>query len=255
MGYIRWICALIGFIYGRFWGGLAGYLIGSAIENMLTASPKSLDDRYDRYQNRSPRDGFLYSLMILSAHIIQADGKIMHSEMEFMRRFIRQNFGENTVSKGEKILKDSFNLRKSRGEAVWRIQLNDACNRIAQTMPSEHRLQLIAFLAEVAKADGKIDKVELEALRQIASALGISPNVVDQMFALGGNNLEDDYKVLGIRTDATDEEVRQAYRKMVIQYHPDKVATLGEDVREAATRKIQEINEAKERIYKARNMK
>jgi DnaJ like chaperone protein len=110
-------------------------------------------------------------------------------------------------------------------------------------------------LAEVAKADGTMTKVEQDALRQIASALGLNPGVVDQLFAMGGNSLEDDYKVLGISPDATDEEVRQAYRKMVIQYHPDKVATLGDDVKEAATRKIQEINEAKERIYRARNMR
>ena len=255
MGYVKWFCALVGFMYGRFWGGVMGYLIGSAIESMLLASPKSMDDRYDRYQTRSPREGFMYSLMILSAHIIQADGKIMHSEMEFMRRFIRENFGESTVAKGEKILKDCFSLRKSKGEAVWRTQLDAACGRIAQTMPSEHRLQLISFLAEVAKADGTMTKVEQDALRQIASALGLNPGVVDQLFAMGGNSLEDDYKVLGISPDATDEEVRQAYRKMVIQYHPDKVATLGDDVKEAATRKIQEIKEAKERIYRARNMR
>ena len=260
MGYVKWFCALVGFMYGRFWGGVMGYLIGSAIESMLLASPKSMDDRYDRYQTRSPREGFMYSLMILSAHIIQADGKIMHSEMEVMRQFLRQNFGPEAVGDGEAILrqlfdKHCFSLRKSKGEAVWRTQLDAACGRIAQTMPSEHRLQLISFLAEVAKADGTMTKVEQDALRQIASALGLNPGVVDQLFAMGGNSLEDDYKVLGISPDATDEEVRQAYRKMVIQYHPDKVATLGDDVKEAATRKIQEINEAKERIYRARNMR
>ena len=65
MGYVKWFCALVGFMYGRFWGGVMGYLIGSAIESMLLASPKSMDDRYDRYQTRSPREGFMYSLMIL----------------------------------------------------------------------------------------------------------------------------------------------------------------------------------------------
>ncbi len=255
MGYFKWILAFIGFMYGRFIGGLIGYFIGSALDQAFSGSPKSMDSRYDYYQARSPREGFLYSLMILSAHIIQADGKIMHSEMEFMRNMIRQTFGENTVSKGEKILKDCFNLRKNKGEDVWRAQLYDACSKISQSMPNEHRLQLISFLADVAKVDGKVDQVELEALREIASALNLNPDVIDQMFALGGQAIEDDYKVLGITPDATDEDVRQAYRKMVIQYHPDKVATLGDEVKEAATRKIQQINEAKDRIYKARNMK
>ncbi len=255
MGYVKWIFTIIGFMYGRFWGALMGYLIGSALVSLFDGAPSTMDGTYSQYQSKSPREGFLYSLMILSAHIIQADGKIMHSEMEYMRRFLRQNFGEDTMRQGEKILKSCFNLRKQKGENVWQSQLLDACEKISRTMPSEHRLQLISFLAEVAKVDGKVEKVELDALRQIASALGLSPEVVDQMFALGGQSLEDAYKVLGISPDATDDEVRKAYRKMVVQYHPDKVEMLGDDVKEAATRKIQEINEAKERIYQARNMK
>jgi len=49
--------------------------------------------------------------------------------------------------------------------------------------------------------------------------------------------------------------VRAAYRRMAIKHHPDKVANLGEDIRKAANEKLQKINEAKERIYKARGMK
>ena len=65
---------------------------------------------------------------------------------------------------------------------------------------------------------------------------------------------DDAYKVLGINPNATDEEVRKAYRKMVIQHHPDKVAHLGDDVKEAATKKLQEINKAKEMIFQARGL-
>ena len=53
---------------------------------------------------------------------------------------------------------------------------------------------------------------------------------------------------------ATDDEVRKAYRKLALEHHPDRVAALGEDIRRAAEKKFQEINEAKERIYKARGM-
>ena len=54
---------------------------------------------------------------------------------------------------------------------------------------------------------------------------------------------------------ATDEEVRAAYRKLALKHHPDKVAALGEDIRKAAEVKFQQINAAKERVYKARGMK
>ena len=60
--------------------------------------------------------------------------------------------------------------------------------------------------------------------------------------------------MLGIEPSATDDEVKAAYRRMALKHHPDRVATLGDDVKEAATRKLQEINRAKEMIYQARNM-
>ena len=68
------------------------------------------------------------------------------------------------------------------------------------------------------------------------------------------DDLEAAYKVLGISPSATDDEVKAAYRQMALKHHPDKVATLGEDVRKAAEKKFQEINDAKDKIYKARGL-
>jgi DnaJ like chaperone protein len=213
----------------------------------------------DSYENQRAAEGdrnsFLFSLMVLAAHIIQADGKIMHSEMEHVRQFLRQSFGETAVEQGDSILKKLFEYRKEKGEYVWQQQIQQACQEMARQMQHEHRLQLMAFLCEIAKADGNLADVELKALRQVAVNLSLSADVVDQLLHLGGQTIEDAYAVLGITKDATDEEVRKAYRKMALQYHPDRVNTLGEDVKAAAQKKFQEINNAKEIIYKARNMK
>ena len=74
------------------------------------------------------------------------------------------------------------------------------------------------------------------------------------MLHLDGDTLEDAYKVLGVSPTATDDEVKRAFRKLALQHHPDRVAKLGEDVRKAAEKKFQEINAAKERIWKARGL-
>jgi DnaJ like chaperone protein len=63
------------------------------------------------------------------------------------------------------------------------------------------------------------------------------------------------YKVLEIDSSATDDEVKKAYRKLALKHHPDKVATLGEDIKKAAEEKFQQINNAKDIIFKARGMK
>ena len=81
------------------------------------------------------------------------------------------------------------------------------------------------------------------------------PDVVNQMFALGGQTLEDAYTVLGVSPDASDDDVRKAYKKMVLQHHTDRVSHLGEEVKNAATKKMQEINKAKDAIFTARGMK
>ena len=92
-------------------------------------------------------------------------------------------------------------------------------------------------------------------MREVALAMELSAGEVDSMLNLKGESLADAYKVLEIEPSATDEEVRKAFRKLALKHHPDRVATLGEDVRRAAEEKFQQINNAKERIYKARGMK
>ena len=86
-------------------------------------------------------------------------------------------------------------------------------------------------------------------------AMGLSLQEVDSMLNLKGNSLDEAYKVLEVSPSATDDEVRAAYRRLALKHHPDRVATLGEDIRKAAEEKFQAINNAKERIYKARGMK
>lgn len=108
---------------------------------------------------------------------------------------------------------------------------------------------------KIAQSDGNVCQAEIDALKEVAVAMGLSVKEVESILNLRGSSLEDAYKVLEVSPDATDAEVRAAYRRLALKHHPDKVAALGEDIRKAAEQKFQEINEAKERIYKARGLK
>lgn len=276
----KWIGGVLGFITAGPLGALAGYALGSLFEHGLDAVNRDGDhhynNAYDAYsgQQHSGRQGFgnqgysrqqsyegernsfMFSLLVLSSYIINADGKIMHSEMEMVRRFLRQNFGEAAKQQGEEILLKLFEQQKQMGMPLFRETIRQSCAQISANMDYSQRLQLLSFLVMIAQADGLVVEQEVAALQDVAYSLGISPADLDSMLNLrnGSNNLDAAYKVLGINADATDDEVKAAYRKMALKHHPDRVATLGEDVRKAAEKKFQEINEAKEIIYKARNL-
>lgn len=253
----KWLGGLFGFWAGGPIGAIAGFVLGSVFDAFADGIKVDADSAEgNSYGSTDPeqRNGFLFSMLLLAAHVIQADGKIMHSEMEFVRRTFRDNFGANAESQSDEILKKLFERRKSMGEAAWNEEIRRCCIQIVQAMSYEERLQLIAFLCEISKADGKIDSTEIAELKKIAANLGIEEQNVNQMLNLGGNTLEEAYKVLGVSPDATDDEVKKAYRKMALQYHPDKVATLGDDVKAAAEKKFKEIGAAKELIYKSRGM-
>lgn len=252
MGYARWIGAFFGGMAGGFFGALAGYALGALGENLFDSGN---DNRHTRSNAaEGERNSYLMSLLILTAHIIQADGKIMHSEMEYVRQMLRNAFGKQAEVQGEAILRRLFERRKQLGENEWNRQIVQICREMASAMTLEQRTQLLALLSEIAKADGSVHPNEVEQLKFIADRIGVGSAAIDQLLNLGENSLEAAYKVLGVAPDATDDEVRKAYRRMALQYHPDKVANLGDDVKAAAEKKFKELGHAKDLIWAARGM-
>ena len=265
MGIGKWIGGVLGFMAFGPLGALAGIILGSVFEegaNMTGQSFGGGTNYDDEHTRRDPyageRNSFLFSMLVMASYIIRADGKIMHSEMEYVRQFLRRNFGEIAVSQGEEILLKLFDQAKrmdQENNMGFKNTIRECGTQIAYNLSYEERLQLLAFLAEIAKSDGNVCAAEINALKEVAMAMGMSDREVESMLNLKGSSLDDAYKVLEIEPTATDEEVRAAYRRMAVKHHPDKVASLGEDIRKAANEKFQKINEAKERIYQSRGLK
>ena len=264
MGFGKWIGGIVGFMAAGPLGALAGYAIGSMLEGKE-------EDNYSGggygggYTGRtSPdsayghRNSFLFSLLVMASYIIKADGKVMHSEMEFVRNFLRANFGEAAVAEGNQILLNLFEQRKqmdANNPSAFKNPIYECGVQISQNMSYEQRLQLLSFLAKIAQSDGNVCKEEIDALKEVALSMGMSAQEVESMLNLGGKTLDEAYKVLEIEPTATDDEVKKAYRKMALKHHPDRVEALGEDVKKAAEEKFQQINNAKEMIFKARGIK
>lgn len=271
----KWIGSALGWILsgGNVLGAIAGYCIGSLLseatgtaerENGFNGNGNTFRNDYSDTQfNQRPfeedRNSFLFSMLVLSSYIIKADGKIMHSEMNCVRNFLRNNFGEQAVRQGEDILLKLFEMQKQQGATTFKETIRKSCVEISFHMNIGQRLQLLDYLIIIAKVDGTVSPEEVYALKEVATYLGLSAQDVDSMLNMEASSnqqigLDEAYKILGISPNATNDEVKAAYRKMALKHHPDRVSTLGDDIREAAEKKFQEINNAKERIYKARGL-
>ncbi len=250
MANTRWFGGFVGWMFGGPLGALLGFVIGSLVDS-FTAGDSSQDfigsdnGTEPRRTATSDRDNFLFSLLVMSACVIKADGKIMHSEMEYVRRFFRQNFGEQSVSQAEQILLQLFKHD---------IEVEACGAQVAANIDYSQRLQLLSYLVGIAQADGKVSSDEIIMLRRIAQSMRLAANEVDSLLNMGGTSLEDAYKVLEVASDVSNEDLRRAYKKLVLKHHPDRVASLGEDVRKAAEEKLKKINEAYDRICKERGI-
>lgn len=177
--------------------------------------------------------------------------------MEVVRNFLRTNFGSASVKQGEDILLKLFDEQKRMNKTdpySFKNTIRQCCAQIAANMNYGERLQLLNYLVMISQADGKVSIEEIAALKEVAIYMGLSEQEVSSMLNLHSNTLDDAYKILEISPDATNDEVRSAYRKLALKHHPDKVATLGEDIRKAAEKKFKEITDAKDKIFKARGL-
>lgn len=241
MGLGKWIIGALGWAYFGPIGGILGFYFASKIE-ALSESAGNYDE--DKSWNQGQRNSFLMSLLVLSASVIKADGKTTSQEISTLRNFFLKNFGEQAANEAEDIVNELIDKD---------INLYEVCTQVRSCMDYSQRLQLYHYLVSLGACDG-LDPREVDVLEVIASYIGISKTEADSIFAQFRPSNDSNYRILEITPDATNEEVKKAYRKMAVKYHPDKVATLGEDIQKAAEVKFKAISQAYEAICRERGM-
>jgi DnaJ like chaperone protein len=252
MKFAKWVGGGLGWAFGGPIGAAIGFTLGAIIDEAQvsvthTRGGNTFSPFEDpmRYNPASARNDFAVSLLVLTAAVMKSDGKVIKAELDYVKRFLALQFGEDTALKLLPVLK----------EALGRdIPLFDVCAQIKQYMPEAQRLQLLHYLFGISKADGEVHDSEIRVIGQIASYLGIA-NDFESIKAMYWKDSATDYKILEIAENATDEEVKKAYRRMATKYHPDKVSDLGETAQKNAKEQFQHVQSAYERIRKKRGMK
>lgn len=238
----KWVLGGLGAALGGPLGAVLGFAIGSALDAADGSVQRSGETVYSSGRSTAGGD-FAASLLVLSAAVMKSDGQTLKSELDFVKKFLVAQFGESKALEQVQLLKEI--LKQD-------IPLQDVCLQIKHFMPHAQRLQIIHYLFGISKADGHVHVKELDTIHTIANYLGISPVDFNSLKAMYFRDVDSDYKILEIESTATVEEIKKAYRKMAVKFHPDKVLDLGEEVQRAAKEKFQKVQEAYENIKKQR---
>lgn len=241
MGLGKWIAGALGWAMFGPIGGILGYFFAANMERLAEASAGYGDEQN---WNQGQRNSFLMSLLVLSAAVIKADGKVTSQEISKLREFFAANFGAQAADEAESVVRELVQKE---------FNLYEVCGQIRSCMDYSQRLQLFYYLVSLGACDG-LHQREIDVLETIATYIGLPKTEADSIFAQFRPSNDSNYRILGITPDATDEEVKKAYRKMAVQYHPDKVATLGEDVQKAAEEKFKAVSQAYESICRERGI-
>ncbi len=248
----KWIGGAIGWSVGGPIGAIIGLVIASFVDSFKDKTPKIGEQKKYNTNKRTPHEkrtktqsgDFEVSLLILASIVIKADGKQDQRELDYVRDKFVSLYGKERANKSFKLFKGITNQNN--------ISPRQVCLQIKDMMDHPSRLQLLHFLFGIAQADGMVTDDELSQISTMALYLGISTLDFESIKAMFYDDMDNAYKILEIEKNATDDEVKKAYRKMAKKYHPDRVIHLGPEHQKGAEQKFKKVQNAYDLIQKDR---
>lgn len=178
------------------------------------------------------------AVLVLTAEVVGCNKNFSSGTEKFIQQYLAKHFGDD----GKQQCSTTINNHLEIGTSPF---IKIACKQLCLLTTHDSRLNILSFLFGVAAADDFVNAKEMRCMHRVASYLGISDVDFNEikLSALAGSN---PYFTLGVEEHATIEEIRIAYRKMVLKFHPDKRKDQVSE--EEANRKFNEIKRAFEII-------
>lgn len=269
----HWWGKIIGGVLGLFRGGLSGAIIGLLLGHFFDRFMMSIGS-VGRTQK-----AFSDALFSSLGHLSKADGQVTDTEI----RMVETLMARMQISGDERQQAiRQFNLGKAPG-----FDLEATLRPFAQMSALRHDLRhmFMEILVDAAFSSGQVTPEEQAVLLKVARELRIPGELFSAMLnargrpgtqgqagqqgyqgyrgqrqRAGGNTVSSigqAYATLGLTEKASDSEIKRAYRKLVSQYHPDKLVSRGlpEEMMEIAKTRVRDINTAYDQVKQARGFK
>lgn len=237
-----WLGAGMGFLRG----GPVGALIGGAVQHWFTR--KFLKDAPPGLPGVRDTGRFVTCLVAALTQTVAAGGRLSPAQGEVIRRFLRRNFnfGIEELEFAAQVIARTEQVRPDLAPLV--AEYKKSCD-------GKYSLLLLALAYQMALQERAGESSALESIRGLARALGVSYEAHDRLREKYGlAPLKTPYTVLGVAANADDETIRRAYRQMAGQWHPDRVAHLGEVRVDEAHNRFLEIQAAYRELKETRNL-
>lgn len=241
MSFGKWIAGGLGWAFFGPIGGILGFLVGSAFDGSQSFKATGTQQQ----AGSTTKGDFMVSLIVLTASVMKADGVVKKAELDFVKQYLNRSFGQEAATDAIRMLRDILKQE---------IPVSEVSRQVGQHLDYSSKLQLLHYLFGISSADGHTHIKEVEVILLISNYMGIRTSDFNSIKAMFYSDTHVAYSILGISPEATNEEIKKAYRKMAVEYHPDKVSYLGEEVQKSAKEKFQKLTDAYESIKKERGL-
>ena len=237
-------------IWGKIIGGATGFAFGGPIGALLGGVAGHAIDKI-KTKKKLPEEtalkqiGFTIGVIVLSAKMAKADGKVTEDEIRAFKEKI--NVPDNEIKNVAKLWDQA--KKTTDGFQIYAKQIADLLEKNSSVLE-----ELLKLLIIIALADGKITIPEIKYLKKVGNIFGFSKEDFERIYSSKSGVSTDPYQILGVSRDASIDEIKQKWKQLAINHHPDRLISQGipEDLIHKSTSRLKEINNAWDTIQNKR---